>query len=76
MYTHPKKASRYQKQSIMLKSKNFKPVGLYDITPFQQYHSYLVIFTIGFPMQAFGAIMFKNAAMVGAISVISTGSDV
>jgi hypothetical protein len=37
---------------------------------------YLVIFTIGFPVQAFGAIMFKNAAIVGAISVMSIGSDV
>jgi hypothetical protein len=37
---------------------------------------YLVIFTIGFPVHALGSMIFRNAATVGAISVISTGSDV
>jgi hypothetical protein len=31
---------------------------------------------ISFPMLIFGDIIFKNEAMVGAMSVISTGSEV
>ena len=39
-------------------------------------HSYLVIPMMGLPLHALGAMIFKMAAMVGAISVMSMGSEV
>ena len=57
-----------EKSYIRIKTKlKIKPVLLF--------FNYLVIFTIGFPMQAFGGMIFKRDAMVGAISVISTASE-